>query len=62
MVPYKVCTSRTAIRLYEASTTLNPFTIDVMVDSPSKNQKRARYKLPLSGNLFLVRVVIYNKN
>ena len=43
-------------------TTLNPSTIDVMVDSPSKKQKPARYKLPFSGNLFLVRVVIYDKN
>ena len=42
-------------------TTLNPSTIDVMVDSPSKKQKPARYKLPFSGNLFLVRVVIYDK-
>ena len=32
-----------------------------MVDSPSKKQKPARYKLPSSGNLFLVRVVIYDK-
>ena len=24
--------------------------IDVMVDSPSKNQKTARYRLPPSGN------------
>ena len=42
-------------------TTLNPSTIDVMVDSPSEKQKPARYKLPFSGNLFLVRVVIYDK-
>ena len=34
---------------------------DVMVDSPSKKQKPARYKLPSSGNLFLVSVVIYDK-
>ena len=39
----------------------NPSTIDVMVDSPSKKQKPARYKLPSSGNLFRVMVVIYNK-
>ena len=45
----------------EDRTTLNPSTIDVMVDSPSKKQKPARYKLPFSGNLFLVRVVIYDK-
>ena len=45
----------------EDRTTLNPSTIDVMVDSPSKKQKSARYMLPSSGNLFLVRVVIYNK-
>ena len=32
-----------------------------MVDSPYKKQKPARYKLPSSGNLFLVRVVIYDK-
>ena len=44
----------------EDRTTLNPSTIDVMVDSPSKKQKPARYKLP-SGNLFLVRVVIYDQ-
>ena len=31
-------------------TTLNPSTIDVMVDSPSKKQKTARYWLPSSGN------------
>ena len=42
-------------------TTLNPSTIDVMVDSPSKRQKPARYKLPSSENVCLVRVVIYNK-
>ena len=42
-------------------TILNPSTIDVMVDSPSKRQKPARYKFPSSENLFLVRVVIYNK-
>ena len=42
-------------------TTLNPSTIDVMVDSPSKKQKPARYKLPSSGNLFLVTVVIYSR-
>ena len=42
-------------------TILSPSTIDVMVDSPSKKQKPTRYKLPSSGNLFLVRVVIYNK-
>ena len=47
-------------RLYDR-TALNPSTIDVMVDSPSKKQKPARYKLPISGNLFLVRVVIYDK-
>ena len=34
-------------------TTLNPSTIDVMVDSPSKKQKPAPYKLPSSGKLFL---------
>ena len=45
----------------EDRTTLNPSTIDVMVDSPSKKQKPARYKLPSSGNLFLVRVVIYDE-
>ena len=39
-------------------TILNPSTIDVMVDSPSKRQKPARYKFPSSENLFLVRVVI----
>ena len=42
-------------------TILNPSTIDVMVDSPSKRQKPARYKFPSSENLFLVRVVIYIK-
>ena len=47
--------------MLEDRTTLNPSTIDVMVDSPSKKQKAARYKLPSSGNLFLVRVVIYDK-
>ena len=47
--------------MLEDRTTLNPSTIDVMVDSPSKIQKPARYKLPSSGNLFLVRVVIYDK-
>ena len=31
-------------------TTLNPSTIDVMVDSPSKKQKTSRYWLPSSGN------------
>ena len=49
------------ILVLEDRTTLNPSTIDVMVDSPSKKQKPARYKLPFSGNLFLVRVVIYDK-
>ena len=42
-------------------TTPSPSMIDVMVDSPSKKQKPARYKLPFSGSLFLVRVVIYDK-
>ena len=46
--------------LLEDRTTLNPSTIDVMVDSPSKKRKPGRYKLPSSGNLFLVRVVIYD--
>ena len=44
----------------EDRTTLNPSTIDVMVDSPSKKRKPGRYKLPSSGNLFLVRGVIYD--
>ena len=39
----------------------HPSTIDVVVDSLSKKQKPARYKLPSSGNLFLVRVVIHNE-
>ena len=42
-------------------TTQNPSTIDVMVDSSSKKRRSARYKLPSSGNLFLVRAVIYDK-
>ena len=41
-------------------TTLNPSMIDEMVDSCSKQQKPAWNKLPSSGNLFLVRVVIIN--
>ena len=36
--------------IMEDRTTLNPSTIDVMVDSPSKKQKTARYWLPSSGN------------
>ena len=35
--------------MLEDRTTLNPSTIDVMVDSPSK-QKPARYKLPSYDN------------
>ena len=45
----------------EGRTTLNPSTIDAMVDSPSKKQKPSRYKLFSFGNMFLVRVVIHNK-
>ena len=41
-------------------TTLNPSTIDVMVGSPSKKQKTARYWLPSSGSLLLVMLVIYD--
>ena len=44
--------------------TLNPSTINVIVDIPSKKKKkkkRARENLSTSGNFFLVRVVIYNK-
>ena len=48
--------------MLEDRTTLNPSTIDVMGGIvPLKNKKPARYKLPSSGNLFLVRVVIYDK-
>ena len=39
----------------------NPSTIDVMVGSPSKKQTRARDMLQSLGNLFLVRLVIYNE-
>ena len=48
-------------RSLDDRTTLNPSTIDVMVDSQSKKQKPARYKLASSENLFLVKVVIYDK-
>ena len=36
--------------VFQDRTTLNPSTIDVMVDSPSKKQKTSRYWLPSSGN------------
>ena len=48
---------------YIDGTPPNPSTIDVMVGSPSKKQIRVRDMLQsfgnLSGNLFLVRLVIY---
>ena len=39
----------------------NPSTIDVMVGSPSKKQTRARDMLQSLGNLFLMRLVIYDE-
>ena len=49
------------LQLLQDGTPPNPSTIDVMVGSPSKKQTRARDMLQSLGNLFLVRLVIYNE-